>query len=358
MKSSTRNIFFLFGIAAIVVMILTFKVSFVEMWNHLRHAGYWLIAILLLWMLLYLMNTFTWRIIIKGSGKCNVPLWKLYKVTVTGFALNYATPAGLMGGEPYKIMELTPYIGRERATSSVLLFAMMHIFSHFWYWLTATVLYVIFIPVDTRMAVVLPLVALFSLVGIYLFVRGYRNGMVVKILKLVAKIPGCRKWGQNFIDKHSGELCTIDRQIAQLQSQKKVNFFASFLLEYVGRILQSLEIFFMLRLVDVWGSMPQLFMYALIILAFTSLFANLLFFMPLQIGGREGGFAMSTVQLKMTGGSGVLLTLKQAMTVAVFISIIVRIRELFWTAVGMLLMKVGTGVRAKDVCDSEESGTE
>ncbi len=76
--------------------------------------------------------------------------------------------------------------------------------------------------------------------------------------------------------------------------------------------------------------------------------------MPLQIGGREGGFAMSTVQLKMTGGSGVLLTLKQAMTVAVFISIIVRIRELFWTAVGMLLMKVGTGVCAKDVCDSED----
>ncbi len=336
-------------------MILTFKVSFVEMWNNLSRAGYWLVAILLLWMVLYLMNTFTWRIIIRGSGKCKVPFWKLYKVTVTGFALNYATPAGLMGGEPYKVMELTPYIGRERATSSVLLFAMMHIFSHFWYWLTAVVLYVIFIPLDTQMAVILPLVALFSLSGIYLFVRGYRHGMVVKILNLVAKIPGCRKWGRRFIEQHSDELCTIDKQIAQLQQQKKANFFGSFVLEYVGRIMQSLEIFFMLRLVDVQGSMPQLFMYSLMILSFTSLFANLLFFMPLQIGGREGGFAMSTVQMKMSGVGGVLLTLKEAMTIAVFISIIVRIRELFWTAVGMLLMKVGTKVNIKDRYKGEDS---
>lgn len=329
-------------------MILTFQVSFVEMWNHIKHAGYWIFAILGMWIILYVMNALTWRIIIKGSGPCNVPFWKLYKVTISGFALNYATPVGLMGGEPYKIMELSPYIGPERATSSVLLFAMMHIFSHFWFWLTAVVLYYIFVPLDAMMAIVLPLIAVFSIAGIYLFVRGYRNGMVVKVLRLVSKVPGCRKWGKRFIAEHSKELHTIDQQIAQLQGQKKLNFFGSFFLEYIGRILQSFEVFFMLRLVDVQGSMPRLFVYALMILAFTSLFANLLFFMPLQIGGREGGFAMSTVKMKMVGAGGALLTLKEAMTIAVFISIIVRIRELFWASIGMLLMKIGTKVNAKD----------
>ena len=60
-----------------------------------------------------------------------------------------------------------------------------------------------------------------------------------------------------------------------------------------------------------------------------SLFANLLFFLPLQLGGREGGFAMSVAQMGMTADIGM------------FVSIICRVRELFWTAIGLLLMKVG-----------------
>ena len=326
-------------------MILTFKVSFVEMWNHVRHAGYWIFAVLGMWVVLYFMDACTWRSIIEGSGDCPVPFWKLYKITITGFALNYATPAGLMGGEPYKIMELTPYVGRERATSSVLLFAMTHIFAHFWYWLTAVVLYVLFVPIDTRMAIILPLIALFALSGIYMFVRGYKRGMVMTIIKFLSKLPGCRNWCRRFMEKHAEELKNIDCQIAQLHGQNKHSFYASFCLEYVGRVMQSFEIFFMLRLVNVQGTMPQLFMYSFVILAFTSLFANLLFFMPLQLGGREGGFAMSTVQMKMVGATGMLLTLKEAMTIAVFISIICRLRELVWTCIGMLLMKIGTKVK-------------
>lgn len=334
MKSTTRNIFFAFGLIAVIVMLFTFKVSFAQLWADICHAGYWLIAILGLWIFLYIMNAWTWRIIIRGSGDCPIPFWKILKLTITGFALNYATPAGLMGGEPYKIMELKPYIGTQRATSSVLLFAMMHIFAHFWFWTSSIAVYLMLaslgiLPINAGMGIVLLFMLCFCSGGIYLFIRGYKNGMVVKLIRLVGHIPGCKNWARRFRENHQEDLQKIDQQISELQSQNQRSFYASFALEYVGRVLQSLEIYFMLLLFDAGTGGGLTFVFAFLILSFTSLFANLLFFLPLQLGGREGGFAMSVAQVGMTADIGM------------FISIICRVRELFWTAIGLLLMKIG-----------------
>lgn len=329
MTNRIRNIFFLFGVIAIVVMFFTLDVSLTDLWECICQARGWIIVILLLWIPLYLMNALTWRIILKGSGDCAVPYALLFKLTISGFALNYATPAGLMGGEPYKIMELTPYVGRARATSSVLLFSMTHIFSHFWYWLAASLLYLFLLDVNSAMFCVLLFMIIFSLCGVYLFLKGYRNGMVMKILNAISRIPGLKNRMARFMHSHRDELKQIDVQIASLHTQDRRSFYLSFCLEFVGRVLQAFEVYCVLVALGIAGGFLQLCLYATLIIALTSLFANLLFFMPLQLGGREGGFVMSCVQLGFTN------------TLGVFISIICRIRELFWTAIGMLLIKVG-----------------
>ena len=316
-------------------MVLTYDVSFYDMWQNLCRTGYWLIPIFGMWLILYLANACSWRIILKSSGPCTIPFFKLFKFTISAFALNYATPIGLMGGEPYKIMEIVPYVGKERATSSVLLFSMMHIFAHFWYWTTAILLYLIFIPVDMQISVVLLLMTVFCVAGIYLFTYGYKRGMVMKVMRLVASFPFLHHWGNQFISRHEQELKQIDQQIAALHQQDRQSFYKSFLLEYVGRLAHSFEIYFMLMLTGVQGTFLMLFLYSLLILAFTSLFANLLFFIPLQLGGREGGFAMSTLKVL-----GPVVGIKQSMTIAIFISIICRLREFFWMIIGLFLIKV------------------
>ena len=176
MKSRYKNAFLVFGLVVLAVMVS--QLDFAEVWRGLQRAGYWFPVILVLWALLYLLNTASWLTIIRSQqgDSRNVKFAWLYKLTVSGFALNYATPGGLMGGEPYRIMELAPRIGTARASSSVILYAMTHIFSHLCFWLLSVVLFVALYPVDLPMAIMLAAVTAGCGLGIWFFLSGYRRG--------------------------------------------------------------------------------------------------------------------------------------------------------------------------------------
>ena len=304
--------FLAFGIIAVLIMIFTFDMNYQELWENMKCAGIYLPLILVLWLFIYLINTISWYIIIRSSGKPGFSFPRLYKFTITGFALNYVTPAGLMGGEPYRIMELTPYIGVERATSTVILYVMMHIFSHFCFWLSSVLLYVYLYPVGYAMGVLLGAITVFCLLVVVLFVKGYQHGMAVACIRMGIRLPFLKYWVIRFAEKHCEQLENIDRQIALLHQEKKRTFYAALLLEYMARVVSCLEIWLILN-----------------ILTTNSLLANLLFFMPLQLGGREGGFAIAVSGLALSGAYGV------------YTALITRLREIFWIVIGLALMKIG-----------------
>jgi len=328
MKSKYRNIFLIFGIAAIVIMLLTFDMEPGELWRSLRKAGGWLPLIVGLWAIIYLINALSWYIIIRDDKSSHVSFWKIYKLTISGFALNYATPVGLMGGEPYRIMELTPYVGASKATSSVILYVMMHIFSHICFWLFSIFLYIAMYPVNVFMGILLSITGFLLIVAVYFFMKGYKNGMAVKALRFAQKIPFLKKWAKRFAENKKETLERIDEQIAQLHKQHKRTFYMSLSLEFLARIVGCLEIYFILYILTDNVS----FLSCVLIMAFSSLFANLFFFSPMQLGAREGGLAIAVGKLAIPGAFGV------------YTGLITRVRELIWMMIGVLLMKVGNNV--------------
>lgn len=80
-----------------------------------------------------------------------------------------------MGGEPYRIMALAPRIGTERASASVILYAMTHIFSHLWFWLLSCLLYVATQPMNIAMGIMLAIVAALCGVAIWFSSRDIRK---------------------------------------------------------------------------------------------------------------------------------------------------------------------------------------
>lgn len=326
MNSRFRNIFLVFGIVAVIIMLFTFDVSYDELISNLRRAGIYLPLVLLLWLVIYFINTLSWHIIIKSGGKApGLTFMKLFKYTVSGFALNNVTPVGLMGGEPYRIMELTPYLGVERSTSSVILYVMTHIFSHIVFWLSAVVVYVLFYPVNWEMSIILGLITLLCIFLGILFVKGYKHGMAVACMRVGGKIPFLKSKVANFAKANKDKLENIDKQIALLHQQRKSIFYSALALEFTSRMVSCAEVWLILNVLTTDVSFVNCFL----ILAFSSLLANLLFFLPMQLGGREGGFALAVGGLALSGAYGV------------YTALITRVRELVWIVIGLALMKVG-----------------
>ena len=338
-KQRLNNLFFLLGCIAVIVMLLTFDVSFIELWEHLCHAGYWLIPIIGVWILVYGLNALAWQAIIEGNigGKAPLRFRRIFKLTIIGYALNYATPVGGLGGEPYRIMELSKDIDKEHAASSVILYAMMHFFAHFWFWFISILIYLMLaaigdLPITIAIGITLGGIIIFCLLAFYLFSKGYRNGLIKYILGVISRLPGLKKWTLRFWARHADSIENIDKQIASLHGQDKQAFYKSLVYEYLSRVVQSSEVLFMLLLfgIDNGGGIAGLtitYLHSILIVAFTTLFANLIGFLPMQLGVQEGGFVLSIAALGLSAALGI------------FVSIICRVREIIWILIGLGLMR-------------------
>ena len=309
-------------------MLFGMDMTYEDVVSCLRKAGIWFPVLLLLWMFIYAINAGAWyAIICNGLNGVKVPFWKVFKYTITGFALNSTTPVGLMGGEPYRIMELKPYVGIEKASSSVILYVMMHIFSHFCFWLFSLLIYIFsyYSQINRTYVIIMGVFVVACMIGIYFFIKGYRSGMVMKLMRFLQRMPFIKNKITKLIEKKEETFVQIDNQIKDLYRNNKYTFFTSLSLEFIARVVSCLEVYIILLIFSTDAS----FFDSILILAFTSLFANLMFFSPMQLGAREGGFVMSVALLSIPYSYGV------------FMALLIRIREVVCVILGIALMKIG-----------------
>ena len=322
-KIKIQNLCIAIGIIALGIMVYSIEIETII--ENLKKTKWWIVPILSIWILVYILNTLSALLIINHIEELKkIGFIKLYKITLSTFAINTATPMGLIGGEPYKIIELSPYLGSNKATSSVILYSAMHFLAHFLFWMFAIIITLTTIPLNTFWNISLIILFVICTLLFYFTIKGCKRGFVNNILRIVNKIPFLTKIITKFIQKNRSNIQTIDIHIKELHSSSPKTFYGTLLIEWVARILSCAELYILFIAYQTNAT----FLDCILILAFTSLFANLLFFMPLQIGTREGGFIIS---MKLIGLSPSL---------AITISIITRIRELIWMLIGIILIKI------------------
>lgn len=319
-----RDLLFVVGVLVLVWMVYSVGVG--TIWDNIKDTGWWFFAIVGIWGVVYFFNGLAFHVILRGgNGTEKVSLLRKIKLIITGFAINSMTPIGLLGGEPYKILELKQELGIDQATSGVLLSTMMHFLAHFLFWMVSVPIFIFVVPViPLTIKIILWAVVLGALLLIYWAFTVFRKGLINQAIAVTSRIPFLRKKVKIYSLQHSERIEVMDKLTSDLFTHRKKDFFLALSFELIARFVSCIEIIFMAIPIGYHLSFFQ----AVIIAAFSSLFANILFFSPMQLGTREGGFGIAFSMLTIPLGVGV------------YVGLITRIREMFWISIGVILMKI------------------
>ena len=319
-----RDLFFVIGILVLIWMV--YRVGIGTIWENIKDTGWWFFAIIGVWTIVYTFNGLAFHTILRGSkGAGKVSLLRKIKLMISGFAINSMTPIGLLGGEPYKIIELKEDLGIDQATSGILLSTMMHFLAHFIFWMASVPIFIFVVPViPLGIKILLWGVVLGALLLTYWAFTVFRKGLIHQALNVASQIPFVKNKVRAYRSEHSERIEVMDGLMAELFANRKKDFFLALSFEVIARFLSSIEIMFMA--IPIGYSLS--FFDSIIVAAFSSLFANILFFSPMQLGTREGGFGIAFSMLTIPLGVGV------------YVGLITRIREMFWIMIGVILMRI------------------
>ncbi|MGE5400667.1 MAG: lysylphosphatidylglycerol synthase transmembrane domain-containing protein [Ignavibacteriales bacterium] len=320
MRKKFFPVLYLIGIAVFAYLIWDFGLDKIIV--NIEKTGWWFLPVIGIWGVVYLLNSAGWYIIL-GEYRKKVAFWKIFGISLGGFAINYITPFINLGGEPYRIYSLKFYTGLSKSVSSVTLYRMLHIISHLLFWLAIIPVTFFIIPLNSRLVVILIVlfIVIFSMV-LFVFSR-HKLGIYESLTRIFLRLKFL-KFINRKLEKNRNSITEIDEQIKDLYLNRKKLFYVVLGCEFLARILAAFEFYFIFRSIGTDISILQ----ALYIHGASSLFLNILFFMPMELGTREGSLYLA------------LKTFIPDASVGIYIALVNRIRELFWIFIGLLFIQI------------------
>ncbi len=322
MKKIIHMVFLLAGMAGFILLLDRFGIS--NIIHTAGQAGWSLIYVLAVWLVIYVLNTLAWRLVLGASGaKLSFP--KLFAVFVSGYALNTITPFLAVGGEPYRAGMLADEMDGPSSVSAVVLYRVINLFGHMLLLATGVLYGILIVPMPAALRVLL-IATLMAVGGLgYWIFTLHRDGIFIRLARWFRRFRILHRFGRA-LDRHASELTMMDALFTDAYHHRRRSFLLALLLEYVTRAMMGLEVCLILRGVGV----PVTFGAALFVYVTYSLIINLIFFVPMNFGIRESGLMLGLQGLAITPLLGV------------YLGVVIRIRELFWVLLGLLFMSIAT----------------
>ncbi len=305
------------GLALVFLVWMLHKVGWQTIWQHLLRVGWWWPVLLLPYGVVNWLEAVSWDYLLL-SPTHRPSLARLYRLRLSGEALNTMTPTAGLGGEPFKASRLAALgLPWEEATASVVIHKGVAILSLVLYIFLGLGLVPFLLPLDGSLVMFLGLGAFLLAGGALLFVLVQGRGPCMWSLRLLERIGLCPR---RLKDKEE-ELQSLDAAMASFYREhpgRGLLSLALFFLAWLAHAVEVYLIFWLLGHPISWGV-------AVCLDALAMLFTAMGFFIPASLGVQDGGNVLLALGFHLGA------------TLGAAFSILRRLREAFWMGLGLLL---------------------
>ncbi len=320
MSRRTQALLFLVG--ATLFYILLRELGLGRLLANARETGWMLLPIVAVYAGVYACNSAACALVMRDEP-VRPRFRRIYAIMVAGFALNSVTPVMQLGGEPYKVGAFGAWLGPRRATGTVVTYYMLNALSNLLTWFTAIVIVLAAFrpPVPVALGLLVLAVALAGAVA-FVFSR-QRAGIFGLATRILARLPVAGR-AAAALERHRGTLGALDEQIVAFYHRDRRRFFLALAIDFAGRTVGMLEYY----LIGASIGLHISFLQAFVMGSFLALGLNVLFFVPFDVGSREGGMFLIFEILGLPSGLGV------------YAGIVTRLRWASWIAIGLLVLAI------------------
>jgi uncharacterized protein (TIRG00374 family) len=248
-------------------------------------------------------DTAAWHVLFPKNLRQKIPFLKLYSIRLAGQAVNNITPFVDIGGEFLKVSLAQRHLGVpfSSAVSTVVLARSWQLFAEIFLWMTGLSLaWFYFNPSYLRHG------GIFAGIGVFL--------IFCWVLFLVQK----RGFFATFLKKEPSWMKEVDDEIASYYDGRRWQLVFCFLLTLTGWLVGGLEMWVFFRILGNPISLVEGVMFE----GLLQVIRSLSFFIPGNLGSQEAGLALAAGSLGLGPAVGV------------GVSLLKRLRQLCWTAVG------------------------
>ncbi len=294
---------------------LVWRLGPVELGHQLSALGWGVVLMVLIEGAANLAHTAGWRHCLRQSGE-RVSLWRLFRINMSGWAINYLTPTASVGGEVSRAALLSASYKGAEAVSSVLLDKLMTGVAHVLLVVLGSLLlfWRVHLPLPLWIAMAVTTLLLTAGLGTFFFLQ--KHGKLGALCRWLVE----HKLGGRAAETAAEQLSKVDEALKRFYREHPLDLVQAVVWHLLGHLAALLHAWVFL----LWLKQPAP-LATVTAAGFLSLWFDLLTFaVPMNLGALEG----SRIAIFKALGCEALL----GMT----FGIAIRLTQLFWAGFGLV----------------------